>query len=126
MQYSEFVVKYTLPYFGLQHLFNQSKGYIVWRLGTGGNVELLHIKAFKKRKGYGKELVKVMLLSLKKKPPYYSVFGFTKRNRPASLAFYRKLGFKLVKTTGPYKDSSGVMFYQSYKVLCRKLLGEES
>lgn len=95
----------------------QGKGYIAWRFGTGDNIELLHIKTFHKGQGYGRELFYLMLSKLKKNPPYYSIFGFTRIPNEEAQAFYGALGFELQQVNGVYKDGGAILFQQSYKKL---------
>lgn len=116
----EFKEKYIKPFDRLNYIFDD-RGYIVWREGTGNNMELLHIGVFKKRKGYGRQLVKEMLQNLKAHPPYFSVFGFTRTSNDVAHSFYKALNFDLVPLAGLYKDGSAVMFWQEYKKLCEKM-----
>lgn len=120
MKFSEFRKTYLTPFGKTEHIWTK-EGYIVWRLGTGGNAELLHIRSFIKGKGIGRKLVKAMLLKLKTNPPYYSVYGFTREANENAIAFYRALGFHVEITDSPYKKGRAVLFSQSYKVLLRKL-----
>lgn len=120
MKYSEFRKQYLTPFGKTRHIWAKD-GYIVWRLGTGGNVELLHIRSFIKGKGVGRRLVHQMLLALKKQPPYHSVYGFTRVENEGAVAFYKALGFHVEITDGPYKRGKAVLFSRSYKVLLRRL-----
>lgn len=120
MTYSEFREKYLTPFGKTRHIWTKD-GYIVWRLGTGGNVELLHIRSFIKGKGIGRQLVIDMLLALKDSPPYYSVYGFTRVENEGAVKFYKALGFHVDILDGPYKSGQAVLFSQSYKVLLRRL-----
>jgi len=112
----EFKEKYITPFGRLGYIFDD-RGYIVWREGTGNNIELLHIGVFEKRKGYGRQLVKEMLERLEENPPYFSVFGFTRTSNKIAHSFYKTLGFNLVPLAGLYKDGSAVMFWQDYEIL---------
>lgn len=108
--------KYLLPYTGLSHI-SLPNGFIVWRQGTGGNVELLHIKTYAPGQGTGRQLVVAMLEHLKTQPPYCTVFGFTRTCNEASQKFYTALGFELTPVKGVYQDGSAVLFSQEYKTL---------
>lgn len=121
MMYSEFRRKYLKPFFGVDHVWSDD-GYIVWRLGTGGNVELLHIRSFKKHIGAGTELIRTMLRRLKQNPPYFSVYGFSVATNEEAVSFYRRLGFHVEIVTGPYLEGKAALFSQSYDMLCQKLL----
>lgn len=70
-------------------------GYVVWRAGTGGNCELLHLRTYQQRKGYGTALFRRMLEQLRANPPYHSVFGFCLGRNAAAQAFYAAQGFQL-------------------------------
>jgi ribosomal protein S18 acetylase RimI-like enzyme len=120
MKFSEFRKTYLTPFGKTEYIWSKD-GYIVWRLGTGGNVELLHIRSFIKGKGVGRRLVHLMLLELKKKPPYHSVYGFTRVANENAVCFYKALGFHVEIVDGPYQKGKAVLFSQSYKVLLRRL-----
>ena len=92
-------------------------GYIVWRLGTGYNVELLHLKTIIQRQGTGKALVLAMLNKLKEDPPYATVFLFTRTNNTSSRVFYTTLGFEETVVKGVYDDGDAVLFSQRYITL---------
>ena len=96
-------------------------GYIIWRRGTGDNVELLHIKTVEKGKGFGRRLFYDMLTGLTLDPPYYSIFGFTRTSNEDAQAFYGALGFNLQSIEGLYKDGTAVMFWQSYEKLVEEM-----
>lgn len=98
-----------------------SAGYIIWRVGTGENVELLHIKTVDKGKGWGRSLFYQMLIRLQTDPPYYSIFGFTRTSNEEAQAFYGALGFNLQPIEGLYKDGTAVMFWQSYEKLVEEM-----
>ena len=118
LTHAELCAKYLLPYSGVSYLYDKDKGYIVWRRGTGDNVELLHIRTFEHRKGYAKELVKAMLNQLVYKPPYYSVFGFGILRGELD-EIYMALGFRVIPIPGPTK-SEGILFWQSFEKLRAK------
>lgn len=109
-----FAQTYLNPFRNVDWVYEEDKGFIVWRRGTGDNVELLHIRTFTTGNGYGRHLFYRMLKDLAEKPPYYSVFGFTRVSNKEAKAFYAALGFKLSTVDGLYKDGSAVMFWQSY------------
>lgn len=95
-------------------------GYIVWRVGTGGNVELLHISASKIRQGYGTQLVKQMVFALNENPPYHTVFGFTRTVNNTAIQFYESLGFRLTLVEGVYRDGHAILFSQPYEDLLKR------
>ena len=97
--------------------FDDEDGYIVWRRGTGDNVELLHIKATELRHGIGKRLLREMLKRLNKRPPYCTVFGFTRIENKISHAFYKAMGFDLTIVKGVYQDGHAVVFSQTFAKL---------
>lgn len=114
MQKSDFLGRYVTPFEGVSYIYKEDKGYIVWRLGTGDNVELLHIRTFKKGLGYGRQLFYGMLNGVK---TYYSVFGFTRVGNQEAHAFYGALGFNLQTVSGLYQEGSAILFWQSYEKL---------
>lgn len=95
-------------------------GYIVWRLGTGENIELLHIRTTKKKHGYGKRLFCLMLRDLKYNQPYHSIFGFTNVGNDEAKKFYAAIGFELETVNGVYAAGSCILFWASYKHLLEK------
>lgn len=112
----DFLAKYVAPFVEVKWEY-EPEGYIVWRHGTGGNVELLHIRTFRPGQGDGRRLVYRMLDLLRERPPYYSVFGFTRASNAEAQAFYGALGFNLQPVNGLYAEGQAVMFWQSYERL---------
>lgn len=110
---------YVQPYRDCPWILFPERGFIVWRLGTGANVELLHVRAFERRKGHGRRLVYAMLEELRATPPYHSVFGFTRVSNERAAAFYSALGFRLQPVKGLYADGEAVMFWREYSELLR-------
>lgn len=108
--------RYVTPYVAV-HTIEHENGYIVWRRGTGDNIELLHLRTFSPGKGTGRELVKEMLTQLLSYPPYDTVFGFTRTINEASQAFYKALGFELSEVKGVYADGHAILFSQRFKTL---------
>jgi hypothetical protein len=94
------------------HYHRGPEGYIVWRRGTGGNVELLHLHA--NEPGGGKRLLAAMLSRLLDCPPYATVFGFTRAGNVRGQQFYLDNGFDLTTVKGVYADGSAVVFSQSF------------
>lgn len=102
------------PYSRIFYRHIDDLGYIVWRIGTGDNVELLHIHTIEKGKGYGRKLFYMMLDDLQACPPYHSIFGFTRVLNDDAMAFYGALGFELQEIRGLYRDGRAILFTQSY------------
>lgn len=111
------VVRLIAPYSWVNY-HNDADGYIAWRMGSGLNTELLHLKAFSPGNGAGKRLLKVMLTKLLTDPPFCTVFGFTRSINIEGRLFYADMGFELSPVTGVYRDGSAVLFSQEYKRLC--------
>ena len=98
------------------------EGYIIWRRGTGNNVELLNIYTIDHRKGYGTMLMREMLKQLKSDPPQEdSIFGFTRMSNPDAIHFYDALGFSLSEVDGLYEEGIAVFFSTSFNKLSEKL-----
>jgi len=117
LDYDCFKQRYIQPFKKLDFCYALGRGFIVWRLGTGANVELLHIRAFEPRRGHGRKLFYRMLEQLGNRPPYYSVFGFTRVSNERAAEFYKALGFNLQSVTGLYADGEAVMFWRKYQDL---------
>lgn len=114
---AEFYHRYVIPFEKTDLLYEPARGFIVWRLGSGSNVELLHIAAAEIRKGHGRWLFYHMLDRLEAKPPYHSVFGFTAVSNKRALAFYDALGFEHQEVHGLYQTGPAALFWQSYEKL---------
>lgn len=118
--YDQFLQEYLEPYSWVNHLYVDGAGWIVWRPGTGLNVELLHIRTFEPGRGYGRQLFYAMLGSLQEKDtPYHSVFGFTRVGNYEARRFYGALGFDLTEVEGVYQEGTAVLFRQSFRKLVR-------
>lgn len=113
----DFLQQYIYPFQAVESIFDPTLGFIVWRTGTGRNVELLHLRAFEKRKGYGRKLFYRMLDRLKKTPPYYSIFSFCRTVNEDAIQFYLSNGFFRQNIDGVYKDGHSIIFHQSFDVL---------
>lgn len=121
----EFKNKYIKKFKGLDFIYWQDKGYIVWRVGTGENTELLHIRTFTKNKGYAKELIKALVKKLDKNPPYFSIFGFSlvSEERKYLKDVWQKLGFNISnEIQGIYKGGPTIIFFQNFEILKNKYL----
>ncbi len=103
-------------------------GYITWRRGTGGNVELLHIRTKDKRIGQGKRLLMRMLEKLQANPPYGgkgTVFGFTRVSNINALDWYDRMGFDISRVCGVYAEGMAVCFSAPYALLIELHLGKK-
>lgn len=122
MEFNDFYERYIDKYRDIRYHYDNSYGYIVWRIGTGENIELLHIKTFEKRKGYGKKLFIEMLrqICLSDIKPYYSIFGFTRSSNKEAQNFYSAIGFNIVDICGLYKDGNCKLFWSSFEDLLKK------
>lgn len=124
--FEEFFNHYIKEYIPQYYLFFPGNGYIVWRLGTGENIELLHVRAFQTGKGLGPRLVKAMLREIRKrKHPYYSIWGIMLAKNEPVIKMYQKMGFNTQKCDGPYKHGPSVMMWQSFELLCENLLKDD-
>lgn len=103
---------------------DKGEGYIVWRYGTGLNVELLHLKVSKPGHGTATKLLQDMLRRLKQDPPWATVFGFTRVNNESAQGFYSWAGFDLSVVKGVYADGEAMLFSARYDDLCARHLGE--
>lgn len=99
-------------------------GYIVWRTGVEGNVELLSMEVREKRKGYGTRLVRMMTKALVKHPPHCTVYGMVRGEDVDCQAFLESMGFDLSEIDGVYCDGNGLVFSQSFEQLRERHLGK--
>lgn len=100
-------------------------GEIFWQRGTGGNVEITYFKSSQPQIGYGRRLLREMLMELRKNPPYHTVYGFTRTSNLNARAAYVSLGFTLSPVLGVYKDGDAMVFSAPYEDLCKKHLTED-
>ena len=96
--------------------------YLIWRVGTGRNVEFLHqfTEEDRRRQGVGINLMRRALKELSKSPPYYSVFGFA-RVKPGLQEFHHALGFQTMIIPGVYRDGQCIFLFQEYRRICQHL-----
>ena len=120
MNETDFLAKYVDGFKGVFHVFDARRGYIVWRRGTGGNFEILHLRAFQLRRGYATSLIRQMLEQLKHNPPYFSIFVFMLGENKNAQGAYEALGFKLQRVRGLYKTDDAFIGTASYEVLCER------
>ena len=111
---------HTEPYQEVGYHVTAAGGYVVWRVGTGRNVELLHIHAAVP--GEGGVLVREMLRQLRARPPYATIFGFCLPDNARAKLFYLTMGFTLSPVQGVYDVGSALVFSARYDELCAKLL----
>ena len=125
MDRQAFLEKYIDKFKKLNFVFWPDKGFIVWRVSTGENAELLHIRTFVQGRGYSKELVREMVRRLQENPPFYSVFGFALASRTDLKKIYKRLGFNITDDMpAPYKGGPSFVFYQDYETLKKRYLEE--
>lgn len=113
------------PYRKVCH-YQCTNGYIVWRYGTGGNVEILHLKVQTPRQKTGTHLLKTMLDKLKDHMPYATVFGFSRVGNKTGHAFYRAMGFELTRVKGVYDEGAAVVFSARYNDLLERHCANDS
>lgn len=107
---------HILPYRKVEYIDSED-GYLVWRVGTGRNVEILHFRAYQPGHGVGRKLLTATLVQLSGNPPYHSVFGFTRAVNQEAQQFYAAMGFTLTTVPGVYKDGQAVLFTATYDYL---------
>ena len=118
------VEKMINPFCDVQ-FYEDDCGYIVWRVGTGSNVELLHIRTASLNRGAGRKLLTAMAYRLRANPPYATVFGFVRVENQAAHRFYKSLGFSLSLVWGVYADGMAVVFSINWADLERTLLHDK-
>lgn len=103
------------------HSYHDDTGFITWRKGTGGNVELLNIAVYQPGQGHGKNLLRKMLSQLLSEPPFCTVFGFTRVANLSSRKFYESAGFDLQHVNGVYNDGEAILFNARFTHLVSNL-----
>jgi GNAT superfamily N-acetyltransferase len=72
------------------------QGYVNWRLGTAGDIELTNIRVDTKRRGYGRRLFYILLTNtIRWHPTAKNIYGFTETRNEGAQVFYESLGFHL-------------------------------
>lgn len=114
----DFLTHCVQPFDHCAWSYHRDRGYVVWRKGTGGNVELLHIRTFAPGQGHGRTLVYALLDRLKDDPPYHAVYGFTRTSNEDARKFYGALGFRLAPAVeGLYAAGGATLFWAPYREL---------
>lgn len=86
-------------------------GFIEYRQGTGGNIEITQIRAYEKGKGTGKELIEKLI---DKENPYHSIYAFVLGSRTGAISFYEKCGFKKIELgKSIYKNDDTILMWRS-------------
>lgn len=117
----EFLARCVTPFRGVDYVYRDGVGWVAWRRGTGDNVELLHVRAFTPGSGHGRALVREMLDRLRRRPPYHSVYGFTRVGNEAAQLFYAALGFRLQRVDGLYQAGEAILFWAPFTELVGKV-----
>lgn len=98
-------------------LYLPDKGYIAWKIGTGENYEIILVESYGNHSGHGKEVFNQFLDKLQSNPPYESIYVFFRWNNKIAKNYYKKIGFKIKRLRGIYKDKLAGIGYNSYKNL---------
>lgn len=98
-------------------IYSDETGYVLWRRGTGDNVELTHLYAWPPRRGHGRRLLVRMLETLRTQPPYATVYGFTRYGHRGAQDFYAGVGFTLSYVEGVYGEGYATLFSCRYDEL---------
>jgi ribosomal protein S18 acetylase RimI-like enzyme len=101
-------------------------GLLAWRRGTGDNVEITYLRVYEQGQGCGRRLLGKMVDRLRERPPYATVFGFTRTSNTGAQVFYEKMGFTLSPVRGVYADGSAVVFSANYADLLERHCGEKN
>lgn len=123
IEFPAFLDRYVEPFRSPSWVYEPDRGFIVWRRGTGDNVELLHVRAAVPHQGHGRWLVYRMLDHLRANPPYHSVYGYTRIGNNRAREFYAALGFRCQEVDGIYAEGAAVLFWGCYTRLV-ELKGE--
>lgn len=123
--------RYINPFANL-YFEDQEEGYVAWRIGTGWNLEILHLRANTPRMGIGTELfLKVLrwatdkygqldLYSIEEEHKLQTVYGFTRVSNLAAQSFYLSMGFDLQKVRGVYSEGEAILFSAKTENLLQK------
>ena len=85
-------------------------GFIEWREGTGGNIEITQIKTYEKRRGTGKELIWKLI---EKEDCYYSIYAFVLASRKRVRNFYKSCGFQEIELgRSVYKNDKTILVWK--------------
>lgn len=121
MQLQDFNERFKPHEPNLRFMFDPTKGYLIWQVGTGGNVEITHLRVFEKRKGHATNFMKRFVRLIK---PYHSVYVFCLKSNKPALAAYRSFGFEFTEVPNLYRDDGTMLGTVTYTDLCEKLGGD--
>jgi len=93
--FDEFMERYITPFQGVEYIYDEKRGYVVWRASSGWNIEFLHLRAFKTGKGIGPQLIREMLLKLRTHKRFDTIFAFLRDTNEPMKKVCRKMGFTL-------------------------------
>jgi len=95
-------------------------GFIEYREGTGGNIEITQIRAYEKGRGTGRELIRRLIEESK---PYYSIYAFVLASRLDARRFYASCGLNEMPIgRGLYKNDGAIIMTANHEDI-RKALG---
>lgn len=108
----------------VDYIYDADVGYLVFRIGTGDNVEALFLEVAEKRKGYGTELYRRMVQRMVERgeKPYHSVFAFRLTGNEEAKAFYDRLGWKQQDIgSSVYRSDGTTLMWIAWDDLCKRL-----
>ncbi len=93
-------------------------GFIEIGEGTGGNHEVVQIRAYEKGKGVGTALLKKYKELYKDNPPHYCLYAFVLGGRTEARNFYKKNGFReLDLGNSIYKGDTTILMWIPFEEL---------
>ncbi len=111
-------------YRGVEYFYDPEMGYLVWRVSTGENVEMLFVEAITLGQGLGRKLYQrfVKVLQEQGKEPYHSVFAFRLDSNEAAKKFYNKIGWTQISLgQSVYRDDDTVLMWITWEDLIKNL-----
>lgn len=116
-------------YRDLRYLHKPHVGYVVWRVGTGDNLEIVFVRAAEPGHGYGKRMLREMVAAVTSvgPRPYHSVYAYRLRSNEQAGRFYRALGFREVDLgASVYRDDGTVLAWVPWAELVKNVRSERA
>jgi ribosomal protein S18 acetylase RimI-like enzyme len=108
----------------VEYFYDPEMGYLVWRVSTGENVEMLFVEAATMNRGLGRKLYQrfVKILQGQDKEPYHSVFAFRLGSNEVAKRFYDKMEWTQVDLgQSIYRDDHTVLMWITWQDLIKNL-----
>lgn len=104
-------------YLGVEYIYKEGLGYIVWHLGSGDNYEILFLEVSEsaRRQKIGRKLFEEFKAQVK--PSFHSVYVFHLKSNLVAAKFYESLGFVQFVECGIYRGEPAILRWVEFSKL---------